>query len=224
VSFTRPDGVAGRKRRAAVLALLASAAALPACGGSEPEPAAAPPASPPAQTEAVTEPPATETDAPPPAPETTEPAPEPEPPPATEEPPPEPLPGLPRFTAGYRDWLKLNEQPIPPNPEGDAHLGTKNVYTTMEADRSGGRLVYPVGTIIVKEAARPETDFIGLVATMRKVEGADPEHGDWVFIEWTRSSPDEPFQETARDEVCWSCRVGAQDTEWVWVHTLGVAR
>jgi hypothetical protein len=207
VSFTRPDGVAGRKRRAAVLALLASTVALAACGGSEPEPAAAPPASPPAETE-VTEPLATETEAPLPAPETTEPETEPEPPPATEEPPPEPLPGLPRFTAGYRDWLKLNEQPIPPDPEGDAHLGTKNVYTTMEADRSGGRLHYPVGTIIVKEAARPETDFIGLVATMRKVEGADPEHGDWVFVEWT----------------CWSCHVGAQDTDWVWVHTLGVAR
>jgi hypothetical protein len=140
-----------------------------------------------------------------------------------ESPPPKALPGLPDYTAGYRDWLLLNEEPIPPNPAGDAHLGTKNVYASLEADRSSGSAVYPDGTIIVKEANRPDTDFIGLIAAMRKTAGADPEHGDWVFVEWTRSSPDVRFAETARDAVCWSCHVGAEQTDWVWVHTLGSA-
>ena len=193
-----------------------------ACGGAA-EPEAAPPAvTEPAATEAApppaTEPPETEV-----APATAEPSTEPEPATTQEKPPAEALPGLPGYTAGYRDWLKLNEEPIPPNPSGDAHLGTKNVYASLEADRAYGGLVYPDGTIIVKEAKRPDTSFIGLVAVMRKEQGADPEHGDWIFVEWTRSSPNEPFQETAADAVCWSCHMNAGQTDWVWVHTLGTA-
>ena len=139
--------------------------ALAACGGSE---EAGPAAPPPPVTEAPPEPPpetGAETEAPPPccAATTAEPPPLPEPPPAEPPPaepppPPAPLPGLPDYTGGYRDWLLLNEQPIPPNPDGDAHLGTKNVYASLEADRSGGSIVYPDGAIIVKEATRPETD------------------------------------------------------------------
>ena len=149
-------------------------------------------------------------------------------PPATEpEPEPEPTPlpgaGLPEGILGYQDWLRLNEQPIPPIEDGDAHLGTKDVFASREADRSGGAIVYPDGTIIVKEATRPDSDFIGLVAVMRKEAGADPDHGDWVFVEYTRSGPDAAFGVQARDAVCWSCHVGAQQTDWVWVHTTGAA-
>jgi hypothetical protein len=212
----------------AAAGLAACLAVLTACG-SETEPAAAPPVAPepPTTTDAVT--------TPEPEPVTTEPAtteaePEAVPPAATEpattmkeEPAAEPLPGLPAYTAGYRDWLRLNEEPIPPNPEGDAHLGTKNVYASQEADRSYGQLVYPDGTIIVKEGMRPDTSFVGLIAVMRKKKGADPEHNDWVFVEWTRSSPTEPFEEIAADAVCWSCHMNAADTDYVWVHTLGSA-
>jgi hypothetical protein len=130
---------------------------------------------------------------------------------------------LPQEILGYQDWFQLNEEPIPPIAGGDAHLGTKDVYASEEADRSGGSIVYPDGTTIVKEAARPGTDFIGLVAIMRKEAGADPEHGDWIFIEYTRDSPDGEFGVQARDAVCWSCHAGAQATDWVWVHTTGAA-
>ncbi len=138
---------------------------------------------------------------------------------------PTPLPGegLPEDILGYQDWLRLNEQPIPPIEDGDAHLGTKDVFASREADRSGGSIVYPDGTIIVKEATRPDGDFIGLVAVMRKEAGADPDHGDWVFVEYTRSGPDAAFGVQARDAVCWNCHVGAQQTDWVWVHTTGAA-
>ena len=193
-----------------------------ACGGDA-EPAAEPPPLP-VETPATTEAPPATTQAMPPTGETP-----PEPPPTTaaEPPPPEPTPlpgpGLPRQILGYQDWLKLNEDPIRPNPDGDPHLGTKDVYASQRAERSGDSLAYPDGTIIVKEAARPDTDFIGLVAIMRKEAGADPEHGDWIFTEYTRDRAGSRFALQARDEVCWSCHVGAQATDWVWVHTTGAA-
>lgn len=213
-------------RRFSVASLVTATVLVAACGGGS-EPASAPAAPPPA--EPVPPPPA---ETPPAATTTAEPAAptEAEPPPATEaeppaEPEPAPLPGegLPEDILGYQDWLKLNEQPVPPTEGGDPHLGTKDIFASQEADRSGGSLLYPDGTIIVKEATRPDADFIGLVAIMRKEAGADPEHGDWIFVEYTRSSPDEPFSVQARDAVCWSCHAGAEQTDWVWVHTTGAA-
>lgn len=120
-------------------------------------------------------------------------------------------PGAPKFIAGYRDWPKLNDQPIGPR-DADPHLGTKNVFAS-EIPQADGR--FPNGTIVVKEASRPGKDFIGLLATMRKQKGADPEHNDWVFVEYTRERANEPFSELARGTVCWSCHVGAAESDYV---------
>jgi hypothetical protein len=122
----------------------------------------------------------------------------------------EPLPGLPRWTAGYRRWTKVNTKPLPPR-DSDPHLGTKDVYASR-APRAG---VYAVGTVVVKEAMRPGKDFVGLVAAMRKVAGANPEHNDWVFVEWTRDAEAETFTELARGEVCTSCHAGVADRDYV---------
>jgi hypothetical protein len=130
-----------------------------------------------------------------------------------------PLPGLPRYTAGYENWTKLNARGIPPREEGDAHIGTKNVYASRTRGADGR---FPNRTIIVKEAARPGKDFVGLVAVMRKIRGADPAHNDWVFIEWTRDGRKERFTEIARDSVCWSCHVGAAENDYVWIYELGL--
>jgi Cytochrome P460 len=184
-----------------VVVLLALVLGLAACGGSD-EPAAEPE---PAPTETA----GTETAAAPPPPPAEEPTTE----ETTTEARPEPLPGLPRFTAGYSEWATLATD-IPPR-DSDPHLGTKDVFTSRE--RSGDR--FPVGTVIVKDARRPGKNFIGLVATMRKIKGADPEHNDWVFVEWTRESRNDPFVETASGAVCWSCHVGAQQADYVWVLT-----
>ncbi len=184
--------------RLALLAVLVLA--LAACGGSD-EPAA------------VSEPAPTETG----EPATTE-----EEPTTTEEeadtttndaPPekPKPLPGLPRFTAGYTEWATLATD-IPPR-DSDPHLGTKDVFASKE--RRGG--LFPNGTVIVKHARRPDADFIGLIATMRKIEAADPAHNDWMFVEYVRDSPGEPFTELARDSVCWTCHMGAEQADYVWV-------
>jgi len=184
--------------RFAGLALLVLA--LAACGGDS-EPAAEPEPEPattsdPATTEPAPEEPTTSEEAAPPPP----------PPPAA----PAPLPGLANWTAGYREWMKLNAGPIPPR-DADPHLGTKNVYASKEKRRD----LYPAGTVIVKEARRPGADFVGLVAGMRKVPGSNPEHNDWIFVEWTRESRDAPFTELARGAVCESCHSGVAPQDYV---------
>ncbi len=174
------------------LAFLALPLALAACGsGSATTPEATP-----------TVPPTTSVQ----APATTAP-----PPPATAaEPQPEALPGLPAWTAGYTDWTQLNKQPIPPR-SSDPHLGTKNVYVSDEAVNG----IYPVGAMVVKEAFRPDKDFIGLIATMRKMKGANPSANNWVFVEWTRDSADAPFTELASGAVCQSCHSGVAAQDYV---------
>ena len=128
-----------------------------------------------------------------------------------EPPPPKAPRGVPGFVAGYRGWVKLNDEPIPPR-ESDPHNGTKNVYASKPARADGS---FPNGTIVVKEATRPGADFIGLLATMRKRAGADPEHNDWVFVEYTRDARSERFAEIARGAVCWGCHIGALDNDYV---------
>ena len=126
-------------------------------------------------------------------------------------PPPAAPPGAPAYVAGYRDWIKLNDAPIPPRP-ADPHNGTKNVYASKDR-RASGR--FPYGTIVVKDATRPGTDFIGLIAIMRKERGADPAHDDWVFVEYTRDVRGDRFEEIASGAVCWSCHMGALDSDYV---------
>jgi hypothetical protein len=136
-----------------------------------------------------------------PEPSTTEPAP----------PAPKAPPGAPDYVAGYRDWVKLNDAPIPPR-DADPHNGTKNVYASKDR-RPNGR--FPYGTIVVKDASRPGTDFIGLIAVMRKERGADPAHNDWVFVEYTRDAPNERFEKIAAGSVCWTCHMGALESDYV---------
>ena len=128
-----------------------------------------------------------------------------------EPPSPQAPPGVPRFVAGYPSWFKLNDAPIPPR-QSDPHDGTKNVFASK---RRNADAQFPNGTIVVKEAMRPGADFIGLIAIMRKQQGADPAHNDWVFVEYTREAADARFQEIASGSVCWGCHIGAQDLDYV---------
>lgn len=184
------------RRRLLVASLLPVLVA--ACGGNS-DPAAGPTASQPATeptpetTTAESEPTTEDT--------TTE----------AEPPPPEAPPGVPSYVAGYRGWVKLNDAPIPPR-EADPHLGTKNVYASTDR-RPNGR--FPYGTIVVKDANRPGKGFTGLIAIMRKERGADPAHNDWVFVEYTRESASAAFGEQAAGAVCWSCHVGARESDYV---------
>ena len=129
-------------------------------------------------------------------------------------------PGLPDFVAGYQDWLRLNAEPIPPRQGGDAHLGTKDVFVNQATDTlapNGVQLFpYPDGTIIVKESTRPGLDFVGLVAVMRKRAGSDSAHGDWTFIEYSRSTSTQAFSVLARDGSCFGCHRIAESTDWAY--------
>lgn len=177
---------------APALALILSAG----CGGDGDAPAASTPST------ATTAPPAASTPQSPPA-ETAA---------------PEPAPGLPKTIRGYQTWNRVNAEPIPPKPS-DPHLGNKQVHVSVPRrlvaglDGPGDRL--PAGTTVVKTAVRPDADFVGLVAVMRKVAGADPLHNDWEFAEYTRQSVGEPFEIIARDAVCWTCHQGAAGTDYV---------
>jgi len=186
---------------ARILALAALLLVLAACGG-DPEPESAPAAPEPETTTAEPETTTAEEEA-----TTQETTTEAAPPP----PKPKAPPGVPGFVAGYRDWMKLNDAPLPPR-DSDPHNGTKDVFASRERLANGR---FPVGTIVVKEAARPGADFIGLIAIMRKQRGADPEHNDWVFVEYTREAANAAFGEQAAGAVCWSCHVGARDLDFV---------
>lgn len=129
------------------------------------------------------------------------------------------LPGLPDDVAGYEKWLKINADPIPPVVGGDPHNGTKNVYVNKKRDEIAPdgeqQFPYPDGSIVVKDATRPNKDFIGLVAIMRKKAGSDPDHNDWEFIEYTRNDPDADFAVIASGRICWGCHARAEDTDYV---------
>ena len=155
-----------------------------------------------------------------------QPQPQPEPPRVEQMPQPEPeppaaLPGLPDDTAGYEGWLKLNAQPIPPVPGFDPHRGTKNVYVNQAreviAPNGQQQFPYPDGAIVVKEAVRPDKDFIGLVAVMWKEAGTNPAFGDWRFEEYTRNAPDAEFRLIASGAACSGCHSGAAATDFVFV-------
>ena len=68
---------------------------------------------------------------------------------------------------------------------------------------------------MVKEATRPGKDYIGLIAIMRKVEGSNPEHNDWEFIEYTRSEQADEFTLLASGRICWSCHSRVEDIDYV---------
>lgn len=186
---------------AAALALLSASA----CGGDS-EPAAEP-----ATSTAVATAPEPESTTSEPEPTTEETTTEAETTTGAEPPTPQAPPGVPGYVAGYRSWTKLNEEPIPPR-DADPHNGSKDVYVSRD-QLANGR--YPAGTIVVKDAVRPGTDFIGLIAIMRKVPGADPAHRNWVFVEYTRDARNERFQEIASGAVCWSCHMGALENDYV---------
>ena len=129
------------------------------------------------------------------------------------------LPGLPDDTAGYDKWLKINAEPIPPVAGGDPHNGTKNVYVNQERDTIAPdgeqQFPYPDGSIVVKDTVRPNKDYIGLIAIMRKKAGSAPDHNDWEFIEYTRNDPDDEFKVLASGRICWGCHARVEDKDYV---------
>jgi len=130
---------------------------------------------------------------------------------------PAPEPGLPPETAGYTGWARLNRTPIaadPDTPHGDVKNVYANVPATVVADARTARQPLPDGTVVVKSGSRG-VDRAAVVAMMAKRTDVDPQHGDWVFTEYARTGPAEPYALLAEDSACWSCHAGASDTDWL---------
>ncbi len=107
-------------------------------------------------------------------------------------------------TEGYKQWLKFNREPI----EGRTH-GLTDIYVNQDRDVIAPhgilKFPFPDGTIIVKEIL--SNDWVSI---MRKVEGADPAHDDWEWIEY-----DAEGSVIGKDASCWGCHAQAEDTDWV---------
>ena len=201
------------RRRAAVLALAAGLGlAAAGCGRGEQDGSAGAGASggPATATTQSTAPPARA----PAAPTRTAPTP----------PPAKALPGLPAFTEGFERWDRLNREPIPPDSAQtrrvgvDAHRSTKDVYVSVPRERLRAAGEFPVGAIIVK-AGREDGPGgeISLVAVMRKIQGVDPVHGDWKWVEYKRAGTGAAFATDASltGATCWGCHATAEETDWV---------
>lgn len=129
-----------------------------------------------------------------------------------------PLPtGLPGIVDGYRGWFRLNAEPLPPRADAPHGSGIKHVYVNQALSdlqlNGQPRYPYPTGTVIVKEGLHSQ-GHLELIAVMQKIAGADPEHGDWVFEEYTRSATDVPFRRAFSGSICWDCHNRARDTDW----------
>ncbi len=129
--------------------------------------------------------------------------------------------GIPEETRDYYSWLKINATPIPPaaNAPHTPSNGNKNIFVNQAREilvKSGQQVFpYPDKSIIVKEALNKEKNYVELIAIMKKIAGKDPQHNDWEFTEYTRNSPNDAFRLSAKDGICWSCHVGAKETDYV---------
>ncbi|MBI3590582.1 MAG: cytochrome P460 family protein [Candidatus Melainabacteria bacterium] len=130
--------------------------------------------------------------------------------------------GLPSDISGYKKWTRLNKKVIGPR-DADPHFGFKREYVNRlksEIADLNMNLIFPFpeGTIIVKEVRKtikPKSK-ITLISIMRKQAGNETT-GSWDFIEYTRSSSDNSFIPiNFPKESCYSCHMGAADSDSVW--------
>lgn len=130
------------------------------------------------------------------------------------------LSGLPEEIKDYKNWLKMNKNPIPPDTSAPhtPSNGIKNVFvnqTKVILLKSEQQLFpYPDKTIIVKEALNKDKNYVELIAIMKKIKGKDSEHNDWEFTEYNRSSADEDFKLAFKDGICWNCHSGAKEKDY----------
>lgn len=128
-----------------------------------------------------------------------------------------PLPGLPRQTAGFEEWPRVNARPIaasPDTPHGDRKIVRLNRDLARVA--RDGRLVAPLppGTVVLKTGGRG-SDPLAFVSVMEKVPEYDPQHGDWRFTEYARTAADAPYELLAEASACWDCHGAARERDWI---------
>lgn len=116
--------------------------------------------------------------------------------------------------AGYQEWDNFpDHQGIQPGkaPHGPLHEVFVN---DVALDNLGVPL--PAGSVIVKENYTPEKK-LAAVTVMVKVEGYNPEAGDWY---WVKYAPDGTPDKFGMPAGCINCHGANAANDWVWVQPL----
>jgi hypothetical protein len=113
--------------------------------------------------------------------------------------------GLPKYTAGYEQWPKLNTKLI--KGGSPAHPGLKNVHASKKQSAKSRK--FPNGTVIVKSIAQPgQKGLPALVAVMRKVAGS------WQWGEYELAGT-KYSRLSIPSSVCTDCHAGAKAKDYV---------
>ncbi len=118
-------------------------------------------------------------------------------------------------------WMRLNPQK---NFIESAHPVAKDVY--INEIGAGNAFVedfpFPDGTVLVKESIDPESLEVFVMTAMRKVEGFDPDNGDWQYGMFERTENGE-FEGmwadvgTEMHQMCVGCHTNAADNDFVFL-------
>lgn len=98
--------------------------------------------------------------------------------------------------------------------EGDApHAPQHKVYVNS-IGLNGKKAPAGFGTIVVKENIGKDNKLKALTV-MYKVEGFNPEAGDWF---WAKYSPSGSVETSGKVKGCISCHSSAEDNDYIFVH------
>lgn len=110
---------------------------------------------------------------------------------------------------GYRDawtlWPGKGELYAGAEPHG--MLLTTYLDTMALAALESGASAMPAGAFLVKENYTPDSTLAAVTA-MYKVEGYNPDHGDWFFAKY---QPDGTVEAAGRAEGCQTCHLAGTD-------------
>lgn len=119
----------------------------------------------------------------------------------------------------YRQWTKVNDQPVFSATHGQSFVFTYVNPTGLPAAREG-KFPFPIGTVIVKEAFQNDgckPGAPGAIFVMEKrAAGYDTDAGDW---HWARYNPDRTLwgegDSRSRVDFCAGCHVAARVNDYV---------
>lgn len=131
--------------------------------------------------------------------------------------------GLPEEVADYFRWERGNAQK---SFEESAHPVAKDIYfneTAAETARASS-FPYSVDSTFIKERTNPETLLVTTLYAMRKVEGFDPDNGNWQYGVFEREDAGAfggGWMSVAEAEGCIGCHTDAADTDYTFLSYLG---
>jgi hypothetical protein len=120
-------------------------------------------------------------------------------------------------TAPYKQWeLWPGTEPMYEGTDPHGHFLI--TYVNEQARRAIGERAgeMPHGAIIVKENYTPERQFDSVTA-MYKIEGYNPETGDWFWIKYDARE----IESEGKVEGCIAFHTGAADNDYLFTSNIG---